>query len=100
MTPLLLLLALLLTCSPGVGQAQIVRDGSIGPPGGALTGPNYKIDSTLGAIQGANLFHSFSEFNLHTIGSTIETATFSNSQPVSLTNVISRVTGGQPSSST
>jgi filamentous hemagglutinin family protein len=96
------LLALLLAWPLDAAHAQIVRDGSIGPPGGPLMGPNYKIDSTLGAIQGSNLFHSFSEFNLRTItapeGSTIESATFTNSQPVHVTNVISRVTGGTPSS--
>ena len=104
-TPPRILSVLVLFCALSVtslSHAQIVRDGSIGPPGGPLTGPNYQIDSTLGAIKGPNLFQSFSQFNLNTIntpgGSTVETATFTNSQPVAIGNVISRVTGGQPSS--
>lgn len=79
-------------------DAQIVRDGTIGPPGGPLTGPNYQIDSTLGILKGGNLFHSFSEFNVRTLpGGVIESATFTNSQPVAISNVLSRVTGGNPS---
>ncbi|WP_187299205.1 beta strand repeat-containing protein [Nitrospira moscoviensis] len=79
-------------------HAQIVRDGTIGPPGGPLTGPNYRIDSTLGTLKGSNLFHSFSEFNVRTLPSgVIESATFTNSLPITITNVLSRVTGGVPS---
>jgi filamentous hemagglutinin family protein len=81
----------------GVGEAQITLDGSLGGPSGPLNGPDYQIDSTLGVMSGSNLFHSFREFNLRTMGSTIESATFTNTQPVTISNVISRVTGGAPS---
>jgi filamentous hemagglutinin family protein len=86
-------------------QAQIVRDGSLGQPGSplTLTGPHYLIDSTLGEIRSnngtTNLFHSFSQFNVLTLPSgVIESATFTNSQPVTINNILSRVTGSTPSS--
>src|SRR5262249_31143254 len=56
-------------------------------PAGALAGPNYTIDAAQGTTAGTNLFHSFSEFQIHTG----ESATFTG--PNSITNVISRVTG-------
>ena len=90
---------LTLTCLfPPLSFGQIVRDGTLGPPGGPLTGPNYLIDSTSGVIKGSNLFHSFSEFNVHTLPSgTIESATITNSLPVPIQNILSRVTGNSPS---
>ena len=85
-------------------QAQIVRDGSLGPPDSplTLTGPHYLIDSTLGEIRSnngtTNLFHSFSQFNVLTLPSgVIESATFTNSQPVVINNILSRVTGSTSS---
>ena len=75
---------------PGV-QAEVVLDGTLGPSG-ALSGPDYAITESLGQTRGNNLFHSFSDFNL----SSGESATFSG--PSNITNVISRVTGGNPSS--
>jgi filamentous hemagglutinin family protein len=80
-----LLLALL-----GRGHAQITLDGSLGPQQ-TLTGPNYRIDATVGQIRGGNLFHSFGHFNL----SQGEIATFTG--PNTITNILSRVTGGRPS---
>ena len=80
-------------------QAQIVRDGSLGQPGSplALTGPNFRIDSTLGEIRSShgttNLFHSFSDFNVLTG----ESATFTNLPGGTINNVLSRVTGNNPS---
>ena len=74
--------------------AQITTDGSLGPPAQTLTGPNYTIDSTLGTTRGSNLFHSFGLFNVHAG----QSATFTNSQPGSVSNVLARVTGGQSSS--
>lgn len=44
-----------------------------------------------GALRGDNLFHSFGQFNVPAFGS----ATFSG--PSSINNILSRVTGGQPS---
>ncbi len=71
-------------------QAEITLDGSLGASG-AVTGPDYQIGAELGSQQGSNLFHSFGQFNINTA----ETATFSG--PEQITNVISRVTGGQAS---
>jgi filamentous hemagglutinin family protein len=73
------------------GWSQISLDGSLGRSG-PLTGPNFQITATLGRQVGANLFHSFSEFNLKAS----ESATFSG--PVSVANILSRVTGTSPSS--
>ena len=71
-------------------QAEVVLDGSLGPRG-ALPGPDYLIGADLGQQHGANLFHSFDTFNINTF----ESATFSGSDNIN--NVISRVTGGNPS---
>jgi len=68
-------------------QAQITLDGTLGPHR-ALPGPDYQIGAELGQQHGANLFHSFNEFNL----SEQESATFSG--PTTVENIISRVTGG------
>src|SRR4029077_20400364 len=59
---------------------------------GALPGPNYMISANLGKQVGNNLFHSFNQFNL--ISS--ESATFTG--PNNIQNILSRVTGGSPSS--
>ena len=71
-------------------QAEVVLDGTLGPPG-ALSGPNFFIEPKLGQQMGGNLFHSFARFNLNSS----ESATFTG--PASIHNVISRVTGGQAS---
>ncbi|MFZ4858966.1 MAG: filamentous hemagglutinin N-terminal domain-containing protein [Desulfuromonadaceae bacterium] len=71
--------------------AGVVTDGTLGQAG-ALAGPNYAITSNLGKQYGANLFHSFSTFNL----SKGEIAQFSGA--ASIQNIISRVTGGSASS--
>ncbi|KPA13962.1 filamentous hemagglutinin family domain-containing protein [Candidatus Magnetomorum sp. HK-1] len=57
----------------------------------ALEGPEYEIIASYGKQCGANLFHSFEQFNIHKD----ETATFSG--PNSIHNIISRVTGGSSS---
>ncbi len=62
-------------------------DGTMGAAQ-VLAGPNFDIGAALGTQAGANLFHSFSQFNINTG----ESATFSG--PASIDNVISRVTGG------
>ena len=61
-------------------------------PAQTLAGPNYAIAANLGKQVGGNLFHSFGIFGL-TKG---ESATFSG--PAAVSNVIGRVTGGNPSS--
>jgi filamentous hemagglutinin family protein len=69
-------------------EAQITLDGSLGPRG-SLTGPSYVIGREVGQLRGNNLFFSFGQFNVLTG----ESATFTG--PSSVTNVLSRVTGGQ-----
>ncbi|ODS24428.1 hypothetical protein AB835_03780 [Candidatus Endobugula sertula] len=71
-------------------QAQVVMDGSLGPSG-SLVGPDFRVTADLGQQRGANLFHSFSQFNI----GTGESATFSGSAAIA--NIISRVTGGDVS---
>src|SRR5687768_2737233 len=72
-------------------HAQIVLDGTLGRPTPVLTGPNYTIGSNVGRQVGGNLFHSFGQFNVNTG----QSATFTG--PVTVTNVIGRVTGSTPS---
>ncbi|MDH3599411.1 MAG: filamentous hemagglutinin N-terminal domain-containing protein, partial [Candidatus Tectomicrobia bacterium] len=81
-----LILGFLLTIS----WAQISLDGSLGPSA-PLTGPDYVIPADVGQIRGKNLFHSFGQFNIRTG----ESATFTG--PDLITNILSRVTGGDPS---
>jgi filamentous hemagglutinin family protein len=71
-------------------KSEITLDGTLGSSG-ALSGPDYQINADLGQQHGGNLFHSFQEFNLNSH----ESATFSGDNSVH--NVISRVTGGNPS---
>jgi filamentous hemagglutinin family protein len=67
---------------------QVVLDGTLGPAGARL-GPNFVIPQSLGRLQGTNLFHSFSQFNI----SAGESATFTANAGTTVTNVIARVTG-------
>lgn len=73
-----------------MARAEVVRDGTMGPAG-AINGPAYIIPHTDGTVRGANLFHSFSQFNVRAG----ESATFTGT--ASITNVLSRVTGGSAS---
>jgi filamentous hemagglutinin family protein len=84
------LLTIPLLIMPLSTKAQITTDGTFGS-GAKLPGPNYLIGADLGRQMGGNLFHSFQDFNL----SSHESATFSGLNSVQ--NVISRVTGGNPS---
>ncbi len=92
-------LALLLSCVvpfslwTGVGQAQITLDGSLGGTARPVDsfGNFYFINEDMGQIREANLFHSFSTFNV----GTGELALFDGS--ASIRNIIGRVTGGSPS---
>ncbi|MEQ8753212.1 MAG: filamentous hemagglutinin N-terminal domain-containing protein [Coleofasciculus sp. G1-WW12-02] len=76
--------------------AQIVPDGTIGAEGSLVT-PDVNINGGLadridgGATRGANLFHSFEQFN---IGDG-QRVYFAN--PTSIENIFSRVTGTDPS---
>jgi filamentous hemagglutinin family protein len=69
--------------------ADIRTDSSLGKPAQTLCGPNYLIPQSLGKLAGSNLFHSFESFNINTG----QSATFITATP-GITNVISRVTGG------
>ena len=77
---------------PRMSAAQnITVDGRFSPAQ-TLRGPNYAIDANLGKQVGGNLFHSFGQFGL----ATGESAAFKG--PATISNVIGRVTGGNPSS--
>ena len=106
-TPRLWLFVAALATSPAAAWAQglVVRDGTLGegplevgrgvdPLGQAAT---YLITPEMGEQHGSNLFHSFARFG---IGAD-ETATFTGPDPIdapqSVSNVISRVTGGDAS---
>ena len=69
-------------------RAEVTFDGTLGP-GGTLSG-NFDIPDSYGTQVGANLFHSFSTFNIDTG----ESATFTSSFAGVTDNVIGRVTGG------
>jgi filamentous hemagglutinin family protein len=84
------LLAIPILISALPTNAEVTLDGTLGRRG-ALPGPDYQIGADLGQQRGGNLFHSFQDFNLNRA----ESATFSG--PNSVNNVISRVTGGNPS---
>ena len=78
-------LALFFTAAIPV-NAEITTDGTLGAAL-SLSGPDFQVTDSLGQQVGGNLFHSFSAFNIYTG----ESATFSG--PVSISNIISRVTG-------
>ncbi len=85
------ILLLLILASWSNSWSEVTLDGSLGRSG-ALSGPNFQITENLGRRAGSNLFHSFGSFNLNRV----ESATFSGTPGIQ--NVISRVTGGSPSS--
>ena len=72
------------------GWAQIITDGTVGPAA-ELSGPHYVIPDDLGEQHGRNLFHSFLRFHVREG----QSATFTG--PPAVENLISRVTGGEPS---
>ncbi|HEX4913975.1 MAG TPA: filamentous hemagglutinin N-terminal domain-containing protein, partial [Vicinamibacterales bacterium] len=71
--------------------AQVATDGTLGPRL-TLAGPNYTVPAGIGRGSGPNLFHSFSTLNVRTG----ESINFLGGSLI--TNIISRVTGGSPSS--
>ncbi len=75
---------------PTDALGQVVLDASLGTAG-ALPGPDYQITADFGLQAGANLFHSFSQFDL----ASGESAVFSG--PADVSRIISRVTGGAAS---
>src|SRR5688500_6628404 len=72
--------------------SQISTDSSLGRAGQALAGPRFTIPESLGSLRGANLFHSFSVFNI----AAGQSATFTTSTR-GIGSVVSRVTGGSAS---
>ena len=103
-TSLALLLAAMLIQLPGWAASAIVRDNSLGAgpstallPAGTVSaaGISYNrvaIPESYGSRHGSNVFHSFASFDI----GRGDAAVFGLSAPAS--NIISRVTGGQPSS--
>jgi filamentous hemagglutinin family protein len=85
-----LLITGLLWAVTSTASAQVVTDGTVGPAT-ALPGPDYAVTSDLGRLEGTNLFHSFSLFDVNTG----ESATFSG--PNSIQNIVARVTGNNAS---
>src|SRR5215210_3201479 len=84
---------LALAQAAGSVSGQVVTDGSLGAAGPvAKVNGTYSIPESLGRRHGSNLFHSFSRLDL----AAGETASFSG--PPDVSNVLARVTGGQPSS--
>jgi filamentous hemagglutinin family protein len=70
----------------------IELDGTLGNAGKLdIPGPEYQIKAEYGRQAGANLFHSFRQFNLHSDESAVFTG------PGGIQNIISRVTGGDVS---
>ena len=75
-------------------NAQITPDGSLGTEASKVT-PNVEIKGSPaqridgGATRGANLLHSFSEFN---VGES-QRVYFNN--PIGIENILTRVTGGE-----
>ncbi len=91
---LILFFACFLTCFfAGIipAHGEIITDGTAGPAI-PLSGPDYLIRPEYGTRAGHNLFHSFSKFNL----TSQESATFTG--PLSVENIVTRVTDGTPSS--
>ncbi|MEH2296884.1 two-partner secretion domain-containing protein [Nostoc sp.] len=88
-------LALFSCIAPFPAKAQITPDGTLGDKSSVVVpdtlngSPIERING--GAIQGSNLFHSFKEFN---VGEGAK-AYFTN--PGEITNILTRVTGGNPS---
>lgn len=81
-----------------LAHAEIILDGTLGSRSGVMQGIpdskdklNFAIEAGLGQQIEGNLFHSFSRFDLERD----QTATFLG--PNNIKNVISRVTGGTPS---
>lgn len=73
-------------------QAQIIRDNTLGRESSQITPVNSNTDRIDGgARRGANLFHSFREFNIDR-----ERGAYFTS-PKGIQNILSRVTGMNPS---
>ena len=84
----------LLLAAPGVAfAAGIATDGTVGSREQINSEGGFVIPDTLGSRRGANLFHSFEEFQI----GRGETATFTQTQSGSITSIFARVTGPESS---
>lgn len=81
-------IVLLSVCLHAQAEGGIKTDGMLGVSA-TLGGSNIVIPENLGSRRGANLFHSFSEFNINNG----QTVSFHENTLNSTDNVISRVTG-------
>ena len=79
-------------CELSCRAGHVTLDHSLGQTGQSLSGPDFSITPGNGKTIGRNLFFSFTQFDL----SSSDTATFSG--PNTIQNILSRVTGGNPSS--
>ena len=92
-------LSLVVLASPGAGQAQttsITPTTGVGDLGTSVSPPAGNVYDITGGTRpggGANLFHSFGEFSV----GTNNIANFLNDTAMPTTNILSRVTGGNPS---
>lgn len=85
-----------LALAPGAAVAQIVPDNTLGQESSQIMPDAIVRDLPAsliegGAIRGSNLFHSFSEFNVNEL----QRVYFAN--PDNITDILSRVTGNNPS---
>ena len=91
--PLQLIGALLIVAYLTPVRAEVVLNGA----STALPGPAITVNGNVGQTRGSNLFHSFSVFNILRAPQQ-ESVTFTSptvgGNPVPITNVINRVTGG------
>ena len=76
---------------PLIAPCQVIPDGRFGSST-PLKGPDYVIDPSLGRAKDANLFHSFSQFNIFQG----ESATFTTGSAANR-NIIVGISGGNPS---
>ena len=80
-----------LACLGGGALAQITSDPTLGSENSTVTSTGSVDQINGGATRGANLFHSFQEFNVNEG----RAAVFTN--PAGIENIVSRVTGANPS---
>ncbi len=81
-----------IAASENYAWGQVVKDNTLGSDSSLVTSPvpgTFQIDG--GTTRGINLFHSFSQFSIPTLG----IAYFNNA--LNIQNIISRVTGGSVS---
>ena len=81
--PVVAIAAALLAVTSFEARGQIVPDGTLGTRAN-LAGPNYAVTADLGRQVGANLFHSFSQFNV----AKGESATFSGPASIAFTESV------------